>query len=155
VTIHPNGPATKRGIGVVYLNETLAQVTRALGSGHKVSSGAMEGFSFATYRYRSGSITIEVDYGAEHGAQLGPPEEVNSISTSSPDAVLFGHRMGQGVRVLEPILKRHSWRVLRCHGEVFTPRIPGGPGTGISWKKGRLHEVVIDAGGSWGEQCLM
>jgi hypothetical protein len=25
--------------------------------------------------------------------------------------------------------------------------LPGGPGTGIAWKHGRLHEVVIDGGG--------
>jgi hypothetical protein len=145
VTIHPDGPAAKRGIGVVHLNETVSEVTRSLGPGHKIESG--------DYRYRSGAITIEVIYGPEHEALRGPPVEVNSISTSSTSGVLYGHRLDQGLKALLPILKAHRWHVFRCHGEVFTSLLPGGPGTGIAWKKGRLHEVVIDAGGSWGQQC--
>jgi len=43
--------------------------------------------------------------------------------------------------------------MFRCDHEAFTTLLPGGPGTGISWKHGRLHEVVIDGGGSWGQQC--
>jgi hypothetical protein len=157
-TIYPSGPEAARGIGVVRLGEKLATVARALGPGTLVHAGTQEGFSpseqfkEALYRYRSGTITIEVDYG-EGATEPGVANEVSSISTSSPSAVLFGHRLSAGLATFEPLLKARRWHVFRCHHEAFTTLLPGGPGTGISWKHGRLHEVVIDGGGSWGQQC--
>lgn len=78
---------------------------------------------------------------------------MDSISTSLPSAVLFGHHLGRGVGFFEKLLKAHNWHVFRCDHEVFTTLLPGGPGTGIAWRHGRVHEVVIDGGGSWGQQC--
>jgi hypothetical protein len=158
VTVHPSGPEAARGIGPVRLNETLVQVEQALGPGALVHIGTQEGFGAseqfkeAVYRYRSGSIVIEVSYG-EGAGQPGVANVVSSISTASPSAVLFGHRLGTGLGFFESLLRAHHWHIFRCHHEVFTTLLPGGPGTGISWKRGRLHEVVIDGGGSWGQQC--
>jgi len=158
VTVHPSGPEAARGIGPVRLNETLVQVERALGSGRLVHIGTQEGFGpseqfkEAVYRYRSGSIVIDVSYG-EGASQPGVANVVSAISTSSPSAVLFGHHLGTGLRFFESLLKAHRWHIFRCDHEVFTTLLPGGPGTGISWKRGHLHEVVIDGGGSWGQQC--
>jgi hypothetical protein len=157
-TIYPSGPDAARGIGAVRLDEKLTTVARALGPGTLVHAGTQEGFGpaeqfkEALYRYRSGTITIEVDYG-EGATEPGVANSVSSISTSSPSAVLFGHRLSAGLATFEPLLKARRWRVFRCSHEVFTTLLPGGPGTGISWKHGRLHEVVIDGGGSWGQQC--
>lgn len=159
VTVYPSGPADKRGIGPVRLNETLTQVEQALGRGTLVHTGTEEGFTpaeqgnEADYRYRSGSISIEVDYGEAEGPSRGPANVVDSISTSSPSAVLFGHRLGRGAGFFEKLLKARHWHVFRCHHEMFTTLLPGGPGTGIAWRHGRVHEVVIDGGGSWGQQC--
>jgi hypothetical protein len=159
VTVYPSGPAAERGIGPVRLNETLTQVEQALGPGTLVHAGTEGGvtpgqqFKEADYRYRSGSIPIEVDYGEAEGPPGGLANVVDSISTSSPSAVLFDHRLGRGVEFFEKLLKARHWHVFRCDHEVFTTLLPGGPGTGIAWKHGRVHEVVIDAGGSWGQQC--
>jgi hypothetical protein len=159
VTVYPNGPAAKRGIGPVRLEQTLAQVEQALGAGTLVHAGTEEGFTpaeqfkDAVYRYRSGSITIEVDYGEAEGQPGGPANVVDSISTSSPSTLLFGDRLARGVGFFEKLLKPRHWHVFRCDHEVFTTLLPGGPGTGIAWKHGRVHEVVIDGGGSWGQQC--
>jgi hypothetical protein len=142
VTVYPSGPAAERGIGPVRLNETLTQVERALGRGTLVHTGTEEGFTAAEqskeadYRYRSGSISIEVDYGEAEGTPGGPADVVDSISTSSPSAVLFGHRLGKGVKFFEKLLKARHWHVFRCNHEVFTTLLPGGPGTGIAWKHG-------------------
>src|ERR1700688_841674 len=59
-------------------------------------------------------------------------------------------QLSAGLAIFELLLKARRWQVFRCNHEAFTTLLPGGPGTGISWKHGRLHEVVIDAGGSWG-----
>lgn len=159
VTVYPGGPAAERGIGPVRLNETLTKVEQVLGPGTLVHAGTEEGFTpteqfkEVDYRYRSGSIPIEVDYGEAEDAPGGPANVVDSISTSSPSAVLFGHRLGRGVGFFEKLLTAHHWHVFRCDHEVFTTLLPGGPGTGIAWKHGRVHDVVIDSGGSWGQQC--
>jgi hypothetical protein len=145
--IHPSGRAEHRGIGRVRLNERMAAVNRALGPGKLLSRGTSYGFSYADYRYRSGSLTIEVDYGAGNGAQTGPPVEVDGISTSSPSATLYGHRLSDGLAALEPIFRAHHWRIDSCHGRVFTALAPGGPGTGIEWNRGHLETVQIDDGG--------
>jgi hypothetical protein len=157
-TVHPNGPEATRGIGVIRLGEKRASVEAALGPGKLVSSGTEEGFSHAeqfkeaSYRYRSGAITLEVVYG-EGASEPGVANETDSISTSSPSALLFDRRLSAGLKTFERILKARHWRIFHCDGEAFTTLLPGGPGTGISWEHGRLHKVVIDAGGSWGQQC--
>src|SRR5271157_1730746 len=103
VTVHPNGPEAARGIGVVRLGETQAAVVAALGAGVLLHAGTQEGFSpaeqsrYEVYRYRSGTITIEVDYG-EGATQPGVANEVDSIRTSSPSALLFGHRLAAGLK---------------------------------------------------------
>lgn len=159
VTVHPSGPEAVRGIGPVHLDETLPQVEEALGRGTLVHAGVEEGFTpaeqfkEAIYRYRSGSILIDVNYGEAEGQPGGPANVADSISTSSPSAILFGHRLDRGVGFFERLLKARHWHIFRCDHEVFTTLLPGGPGTGIAWKHGRVHEVVIDGGGSWGQQC--
>jgi hypothetical protein len=159
VTVYSGGRAAERGIGPVRLNQTRTQVEQALGGGTLVHAGKEEGLTpaqqikEADYRYRSGSISIEVDYAEAEGSPGGPANVVDSISTSSPSAVLFGHRLARGVKYFEKLLNGRHWHIFRCEHEVFTTLLPGGPGTGIAWKHGRVHEVVIDAGGSWGQQC--
>jgi hypothetical protein len=109
-TVHPSGPEASRGIGAVGLGEKLATVVRAQGPGTLVHAGTQEGFSpseqfkEALYRYRSGTITIEVDYG-EGATEPGVANSVSSISTSSPSAVLFGHRLSAGLATFEPLLR--------------------------------------------------
>jgi hypothetical protein len=137
ISIHP-----RLGIGPVRLDETHRKVDAALGPGQLIKGGIHDG----AYGYRSGSITVEVSYDAQG--------HVNGVNTASGAALLFGHRLREGLGVLKPILRAHGWRVLSCHGETFTALIPGGPGTGIAWKNGKLDEVQIDAGGSIGEECL-
>jgi hypothetical protein len=123
----------------VHLEEPRARVERALGPGHKVSSSTEAGESFSEYRYRSGSITIEVVYG--NGLVAG-------VDTTSPSAVLFGHRLSEGLGAFRKILRgRLGWRVDRCKRRVFTALAPGGPGTGIEWQAGKLKLVQIDVGG--------
>ena len=134
-TVHP-----RHGIGVVFLGESRRRVQHALGAGHRITHGPNAG----AYDYRSGRLTVELDYGKGH---------VDFVSTDSPAAVLYGHTLREGLSILEPIATGHGWTVLSCDGEVFTTLLPGGPGTGIAWKNGHLHEVVIDQGGSWGQQC--
>lgn len=134
-TIHP-----RRGIGVIHLGESHRGVDRTLGWGRRITHGPDVGL----YVYRSGELTLEVSY---------EDTRVASMSTNSRSAVLYGHLLDEGLSVLEPILSARGWTVLTCDGEVFTALLPGGPGTGIAWKNGRLHEVVIDEGGSWGQQC--
>jgi hypothetical protein len=152
-TIHAEGPATDRGIGVVHLNELFTQVTEALGNGRKLTSGSEEQAGYAEYRFVSGPISINVGFGPEHEAFVGPPVEVDSISTSSPTAVLLGHKLSRGLALFKPLLRRRHWNVSHCGGELFTSLLPGGPGTGIAWKSGRLTKAVIDTGASWGQQC--
>lgn len=147
-TVHPSGPASHRGIGIVRLNETLANVTRALGAGHKITSGVDGGFAYAAYNYRSGPVRLEVDYGAAEGALPGATaDHVTGVVTSSPSAILYGHRLSEGLAALKPIFRAHHWHIDSCRGRVFTALSPGGPGTGIEWNKGRLERVQIDVGG--------
>lgn len=139
VTIHPEGVASNRGIGPVRLEESQADVTRALGAGHEVESGTEFGEIYSGYNYRSGTITIEVGYVSGL---------VSGVSTKSPKAILFGHRLSDGARIFRSILRhRHGWRIDSCHHRTFTALAPGGPGTGIEWKNGRPILVMIDAGG--------
>jgi hypothetical protein len=139
VTIHPEGIASKRGIGPVRLEEPQASVTRALGPGRKLSSGTEVGETFSEYRYRSGSITIEVVFG--NGLVAG-------VDTTSPKVVLFGHRLSEGLPAFRSILQgRRGWRIDTCNHRVFTALAPGGPGTGIEWQAGKLKLVMIDVGG--------
>ena len=139
VTIHPEGSASHRGIGPVRLEESQANVTRALGSGHMISTGNEIGETFTEYHYRSGSITLEVVYGS--GLVAG-------VDTTSPRAILFGHRLSTGLPAFRSILRgRRGWRIDSCNHRVFTALAPGGPGTGIEWKAGKLELVQIDVGG--------
>lgn len=138
-TIHAEGAESHRGIGLVRLDESHAQVTRALGPGRKVSSGSDAGESFADYRYRSGPIVLTVTYAT--GRVVG-------VDTRSPGAILFGHRLSEGLSTFKAILRhRHGWRIDACNYRVFTALAPGGPGTGIEWKAGKLELVQIDVGG--------
>jgi hypothetical protein len=152
-TIHPAGRASQRGIGPVRLNEQLAAVNLALGPGTLISRGTSFGYSYASYRYHSGQLTIEVDYGAANGAQTGPPVEADEISTSSPSATLYGRPLSAGLAAFSPTFRAHGWTVLSCRGETFTQLGPGGPGTGIAWRDGRLDYIQVDDGGSIGDQC--
>lgn len=152
-TIHAEGPASDRGIGVVHLNELFTQVTQALGNGRKLTSVSEEHGGYAEYSFVSGPISIDVGFGPEHEAFVGPPVEVNSISTSSPTALLLGHKLSRGLALFKPLLRRRHWHLSHCGGEVFTSLLPGGPGTGIAWKSGRMTKAVIDTGASWGQQC--
>jgi hypothetical protein len=145
--IHPSGRAVQRGIGPVRLNEQLTVVNRALGPGKLLGRGTSFGYTYADYRYRTGTVTMEVDYGAANGAATGPPVEVDLISTSSPSATLYGKPLSDGLVALEPIFRAHHWRIDSCRGRVFTALAPGGPGTGIEWNHGRLETVQIDDGG--------
>jgi hypothetical protein len=139
VTIHPEGSASHRGIGPVRLEEHQADVTRALGSGHKISSGTEVGETFTEYRYRSGSVTLKVVYG--NGLVAG-------VDTTSPSAVLFGRPLSKGLAAFRAILRgRRGWRIDSCNHRVFTALAPGGPGTGIEWNAGKLEYVKIDVGG--------
>ncbi len=139
VTIHPEGRASARGIGLVRLEEPQARVTEQLGPGHLVSRGTELGEPVAEYKYRSGSITIEVGYG--NGLVTG-------VSTTSSKAVLFGRPLSDGVRTFTKILHgRRGWRVDHCRHRTFTALAPGGPGTGIEWKSGQVKLVMIDVGG--------
>ena len=137
ITIHP-----RRGIGVVRLGETKHAVDHALGTGHLQHRGTWDGW----YRYSSGKIRLEVSYGTDG--------RVDGVDTTSRRAVIYGHPLSQGLAKLRPILKAHGWTVASCQGETFTFREPGGPGTGIAWRAGKLDDVQIDAGGSIGEPCL-
>jgi hypothetical protein len=153
VTVHAEGEATSRGIGVVRLNESISQVVEALGRGQKLTSSTEESDGYAQYRFASGAISIDVGFGPQHEAFSGTPVEVNSISTSSGAAVLFGHRLARGLAFFRSLLVGRGWRIARCDHQLFTELLPGGPGTGISWKAGRLDQIMIDSGGSWGQQC--
>jgi hypothetical protein len=119
------------GIGPVKLGERHRSVDQSLGKGRLQHGGTYDGY----YRYRSGSIAVEVSY-------------------TSGAALIFGHRLSQGLAGLKPIFRAHHWMILSCQGETFTFLEPGGPGTGIAWRAGRLDDVQIDAGGSIGEACL-
>ncbi|MFZ0043616.1 MAG: hypothetical protein WAK93_20070, partial [Solirubrobacteraceae bacterium] len=130
------------------MGEKLAAVNRALGPGKLLSRGSSFGFSYADYRYHSGSATIEVGYGAANGAAAGPPVEVDVISTSSRSATLYGQRLSDGLVALTRVLRAHHWRIDWCRGRVFATLGPGGPGTGIEWNHGRLDKVQIDDGGA-------
>lgn len=146
-TIHPEGNAAQRGIGPVRLEEPQSNVTRTLGAGHKVMSGSEAGESFSEYRYHSGSITIEVAYGKGL---------VTGIDTTSPDAIMFGHRLTEGLSAFKSILHgRHGWRVDSCNHRVFTALAPGGPGTGIEWDAGKLKLAQIDVGGVLDDCALL
>jgi hypothetical protein len=139
VTIHPEGIASIRGIGPVRLEESQAAVTAALGTGHEVESGFSFGDTYAGYNYRTGGITIEVAYTGG---------VVSGVSTKSPGAMLLGHRLAEGLATFRSILRhRLHWRIDTCHHRVFTALAPGGPGTGIEWRAGRVELVMIDVGG--------
>ena len=139
VTIHPEGPASSRGIGLVRLEEPQARVTEELGAGHLVSSGREFGELVAEYTYRSGPIKLEVGYG--NGLVTG-------ISTTSDKAILFRHPLSDGLQRFAQILRGHrGWRVDHCHHRAFTALAPGGPGTGIEWRAGKATLVMIDVGG--------
>jgi hypothetical protein len=130
------------GIGPVKLGERHRSVDQSLGKGRLQHGGTYDGY----YRYRSGSIAVEVSY--------DPTGHVNGVNTTSGAALIFGHRLSQGLAGLKPIFRAHHWMILSCQGETFTFLEPGGPGTGIAWRAGRLDDVQIDAGGSIGEACL-
>ena len=139
VTIHPEGRASARGIGVVRLEEPQARVTERLGPGHLVSSGTELREPVAQYTYRSGSITIDVGYGSGL---------VSGVSTTSEQAILFGHPLSDGLRTFRRVLQgRRGWRIDHCHHRSFTALAPGGPGTGIEWRAGKVKLVMIDVGG--------
>jgi hypothetical protein len=129
------------GIGGVRLEEPRSAVERALGRGKRIAKGPRAG----EYRYRSSALGVVVDYNSEG--------LVDSVSTTSREARLYGHRLGEGLHALRRVLRAHGWRVYACDSRVFTLLLPGGPGTGIAWRNGVLDEVVIDGGGSWGQQC--
>jgi hypothetical protein len=130
------------GIGAVRLAEKKQSVDHALGKGQLQHGGSWDNW----YRYRSGSITLEVTY--DRGRVAG-------VDTTSRAALLFGHRLSDGLAKLKPIFRARHWMILSCQGETFTFLEPGGPGTGIAWRSGRLDEVQIDGGGSIGEACLL
>ncbi len=66
----------------------------------------------------------------------------------SSAVTLFGHPLSDGITVFRHVLHgRHGWRIDKCHGRVFTALAPGGPGTGIEWKNGKVKLVMIDVGG--------
>jgi hypothetical protein len=79
-TVHP-----RRGIGVVFLGESRRRVQHALGAGHRITHGPNAG----AYDYRSGRLTVELDYGEGH---------VDFVSTDSPVAVLYGHALREGAQ---------------------------------------------------------
>jgi hypothetical protein len=138
VTIHPAGSAADRGIGPVRLEESQTQVTRVLGEGRRISSEVVVGERVTVYDYRSGSITLVVEYG--NG-------EVAAVTTTSPRAILYGHRLAEGLPAFRKILRgRRGWKIEGCHDRVFTALAPGGPGTGIEWQRGHLELVMIDLG---------
>lgn len=121
------------------LEESRASVTHVLGEGQKVWSGNEGGEALEEYRYRSGAIMLEVAYASG---------SVTGIDTTSPSAILFGHRLSQGLSVFKKLLSRRAgWRIDHCNRRVFTALAPGGPGTGIEWRAGRLERVQIDVGG--------
>ena len=134
------------GIGPVKLGEKHSAVNRALGTPHLERGGTYDGW----YRYRSGSIRIEVSYDTN-----GMAGRVDSVDTTSRAALIYGHPLIEGLTNLTPIFKSHGWLIDSCSGGVnFTYLEPAGPGTGIRWKNGRLDYVQIDAGGSVGEGCF-
>lgn len=139
VTIHPEGAAPQRGIGLVHLEETQAAVAQALGAGHQTESGVQDGETYAGVNYRIGSVTLEVGY---------TDGLVSGVSTKSSGVILFGHPLSDGLKVVRRILHgRRGWRIDACHHSVFTALAPGGPGTGIEWKNGKLKLLMIDVGG--------
>jgi hypothetical protein len=147
VALGSSGPGENRvsvvpriGIGVVRLNETAADVSRALGPGAPVRHGVYAG----DVAYRVGSITIDVGYGNGR---------VDGVNTNSTGVLIYGYRLADGLAALESLFRAHGWTTLSCRGETFTQLGQGGPGTGIAWRAGILDDVQIDAGGSIGDQC--
>ncbi|MGN6373108.1 MAG: hypothetical protein ACTHM1_08965 [Solirubrobacteraceae bacterium] len=121
------------------LEESQASVTRILGVGKKVWSRDEGGEVYGEYRYRSASIVLEVAY--VNGLVAG-------VSTTSPSAVLFGHPLSRGLSTFKKLLRhRQGWRIDSCNRRIFTALAPGGPGTGIEWRAGKLARVQIDVGG--------
>jgi hypothetical protein len=127
------------GIGSVKLGETHTAVDRALGKGFLQRKGLFAG----SYKYRSGAITIYVTY--------GPKKRASGVNTASSAALIYGHRLWEGQKKLTPVLHRHGWVAGVCSGLPFTELTTGGPGTGIIWKYGRIHEALVGPGGG---QCL-
>ncbi len=137
----------------MHLTEPFTDVIEALGKGRKLTSDREEDEGYAEYRFLSGPISINIGFGPEHQGLFGPPSEVDSISTTSRSAILLGHKLSRGLALFRALLRRRHWTLMHCDGEIFTSLLPGGPGTGIAWRAGRLNDVVIDVGGSWGQQC--
>jgi hypothetical protein len=139
-TIHPEGPAAKRGIGPVRLEESQAAVAATLGPGREVEPlSLVEGETYSAYDYDAAGVMIEVAYA---------DGIVSGVDTKSRAAMLFGHPLGDGLRTFRRILRhRRHWRVDTCHHRTFTALAPGGPGTGIEWRAGKVQLVMIDAGG--------
>ena len=104
------------------------------------------GFDVGAFRYRSGSITILVSYDSTR--------HVDGVMTHSRAALLYGHRLDEGLPTLRAVVRKRRWMILSCQGETFTFVYPGGPRTGIAWRSAKLDEVFVTGGGSVGEQCL-
>ena len=145
--MHPEGPARDRGIGPVRLEERQSNVARALGAGYETESSIEGGETYAAFDYKVGSITLEVAY--VDGLVAG-------VDTKSPAVILFGHPLGDGLKTFRRVLRhRRGWRIDQCHHRAFTALAPGGPGTGIEWKDGRVKLVMIDVGGVLDDCALL
>jgi hypothetical protein len=139
-TIHPEGRASQRGIGPARLEQTQAAVTAELGPGLLTEPTSTEGGeTYSGYRYDAAGITIEVVY---------CNAVVCGVTTKSPGAIMFGHPLRDGLATFRRLLEhRPHWHIDSCHHHVYTALAPGGPGTGIEWRAGRVNLVMIDAGG--------
>jgi hypothetical protein len=122
------------GIGIVKLKESHSAVDRALGRGVVQRRGQFAG----TYKYRSGAITIYVNY--------GPKKLASGVNTANNNAIIYGHRLWEGQKKLVGVLHHHGWTDSVCEGLPLTELTTGGPATGIIWKRGAVHEVLVGPG---------
>lgn len=110
-TAAPTGPALVPDvrIGPIRVGESRAQVERALGPGrNRTGNDPLGSCSFGFCRvYRIDGALVGVDYDRD-------TKRVIDVVTKSPDLVVGGRRVGDGLAAAKEALP--DWRVLPCDG---------------------------------------